>query len=283
MLKITIVDQPTQRRLTLEGKLISPWIEELAMLWRRAHDDLRGRSVQIDLQNITEVSSAGMSLLYHLMCEGAKFRCSGVFTRHLVDELTHRSQLTGVASCQPTRNSVLQQGATLQISRWTKQEPSEVSICEKYRRLFASKEAGLLQLALILTADPELARECFVQGFEDYSHENSGFQEWTHEWTRRVIVDNALRILSDASTTGSSETSSESHAIGSTFTSDSYKKRLLRRILRLDKCARFVFALTVLENMTDKDCAALLGCSLSDIAPSRARAIEKIAELPDRQ
>jgi DNA-directed RNA polymerase specialized sigma24 family protein len=225
------------------------------------------------------VSPAGESLLGHLLREGAQFRCCGVFTRHLVHELTRGSQRAPGVGCQPIPPLLWKQHVAHELAAKPSGEPGQIPLLEKYRRLFASNGTGLHQFALILTADPHLAKQCLVPGLEDYCPGNSAFQEWAHEWARRVIVANALRVLSDPSTPDWSCASSGSHLTDDRSNSHACKQQLLCRIFSLEKGERFVFAMTVLEQMSDKECAELLGCIVSDIAPVRSRAIEKITEL----
>jgi hypothetical protein len=56
MLKISIRDTPSQRRLLVEGKLIAPWAAELRTAWRTATADLHGRQLIVDLRSLTEFS-----------------------------------------------------------------------------------------------------------------------------------------------------------------------------------------------------------------------------------
>ena len=90
MLRISVVDSRTQRRLVLEGKLIAPWEVELRTAWGAAKQELNKRELAIDLANVTFVSQAGESLLLQLMNEGAKFSGCGVFAKHLLQQLRRR-------------------------------------------------------------------------------------------------------------------------------------------------------------------------------------------------
>lgn len=90
MFKISIVESPGQRRLVLEGKLISPWTAEVESAWRNAAEGLDGRKLIVDLTNVTLISSDGEKTLSELMRDGAKFACSGVLTRHVLKQLARR-------------------------------------------------------------------------------------------------------------------------------------------------------------------------------------------------
>lgn len=95
MFKISIVEGTGERRLVLEGKLISPWTAEVERAWRSAAADLDGRKLIVDLTNVTVISADGEKTLSQLMRDGAKFACAGVLTRHVLKQLARRRR------CQP--------------------------------------------------------------------------------------------------------------------------------------------------------------------------------------
>ena len=90
MLKISVIDRRTEIRLVLEGKLIAPWVAELRTAWKTVNQEIEGRVIVIDLGNVAIISPEGESALLELMNAGAKFRCSGVLTKHLIQELARR-------------------------------------------------------------------------------------------------------------------------------------------------------------------------------------------------
>jgi hypothetical protein len=92
MLKISIVDSRTERRMVLEGKLIAPWIAELRTAWKAARGEIEGRALVVDLANVAVISQEGENALLELMNEGAKFRCSGVLTKHVIQGLRRRGK-----------------------------------------------------------------------------------------------------------------------------------------------------------------------------------------------
>jgi hypothetical protein len=90
MLKISVIDSRTERRLLLEGKLIAPWVAELRTAWKASNGGLEGRALVVDVGNVTVISQEGENALLELMSEGAKFRCRGVLTKHVIQQLTRR-------------------------------------------------------------------------------------------------------------------------------------------------------------------------------------------------
>jgi hypothetical protein len=96
MLKISIVDNRTQRRLVLEGRLVAPWVAELRIAWRGAKADCDGRELVIDMENVMVVSQEAENTLMQMMNEGARFRCRGVLTKHVLQQLRQRSRRSSV-------------------------------------------------------------------------------------------------------------------------------------------------------------------------------------------
>ena len=92
MLKISVVDSHTQRRLILEGRLIAPWVAELRTVWKEAKEELDGRELMIDMGNVIVVSQEAENALLQMMNEGARFRCSGVLTKHVLQQLRQRNR-----------------------------------------------------------------------------------------------------------------------------------------------------------------------------------------------
>ena len=95
MFRISIVETASQRRLVLEGKLISPWTHDVEAAWKTAGQQLNGRKLVIDLTNVTLISRDGESTLFRLMSDGAKFASGDVLTRHVLKQLARR------CACEP--------------------------------------------------------------------------------------------------------------------------------------------------------------------------------------
>jgi hypothetical protein len=86
MLKITVVDDASRRRLIVEGKLIPPWAAELATAYQTAKADLQNRELIVDLRNLTAISSEGEDALLQLMHEKVKF-LGGVYVKEVLRQL----------------------------------------------------------------------------------------------------------------------------------------------------------------------------------------------------
>jgi len=93
MLKISVVESRSERRLILEGKFLAAWVNELRIACEKARADLQNRELVIDLKNLTATSREGENVLLELINERVKFPC-GVFTKHVLIQLARRTQET---------------------------------------------------------------------------------------------------------------------------------------------------------------------------------------------
>ena len=92
MLKISFIDTPTRCLLVLEGKLVAPWATELRSACEKARADLNGRELVIEMKHITAINQEGEDVILKLINEGVKFCSRGVFTKHMLKQLTRRAR-----------------------------------------------------------------------------------------------------------------------------------------------------------------------------------------------
>ena len=90
MLKICMVENRSQRRLVVEGKLVAPWAGELRAACEKARVGLGDRELVVEVKNLTAINQAGENVLLELMKQGVRFRGSGVFTKHMLKQLARR-------------------------------------------------------------------------------------------------------------------------------------------------------------------------------------------------
>jgi hypothetical protein len=93
MLKISLIDSARQRRVIVEGKLIAPWTAELRNACQEARAGLCGRELVIEMKHVTTISQEGENVILELINSGIRFRCQGLFTKHVVKELTRRANM----------------------------------------------------------------------------------------------------------------------------------------------------------------------------------------------
>ncbi len=139
-----------------------------------------------------------------------------------------------------------------------------------FQRIFHEDMNGLYLLALLLTADREKAEQCFVSGVEDAVNGNRVFQEWARSWARRVIIQNAVRLMNPRPVEGSADSVNSN---GKTLPAEQQVE--ITAVLGLQPFERFVYVMTVLEGCSDQDCSLLLGCARRDVLAARSRALQQ--------
>src|SRR5438093_9108098 len=143
---------------------------------------------------------------------------------------------------------------------------------DEFCRIFAEDENAIYLLSLLLTAEASKAEQCFVAGLEDSIQGNRVFKEWVRSWSRRMIIKNAIRMMSPAPgrVNGAPPVSDSSGVpldLGSALTA----------VLGLAPIERFVFVMSVLEGYSLQECSILLSRTREDVANVRARALQNIA------
>ena len=94
MLKITRHIRTGSRHLTLEGRLIGPWVQELEQAWKGITQS-EGGPIVVDLSGVTFIEDNGKQLLSRMWQEGAELIAKGCCNRPIVD------QITGSTPCSP--------------------------------------------------------------------------------------------------------------------------------------------------------------------------------------
>src|SRR5580658_6909748 len=87
MLKITFTETPAEERWILHGRLVHPWIQEFRACWKKNHcADVR-RACVVDLNEVTFIDKSGERFLRLLARNGAQFTASGIYTKHILEQL----------------------------------------------------------------------------------------------------------------------------------------------------------------------------------------------------
>ena len=151
---------------------------------------------------------------------------------------------------------------------------------DDFRELFTEDMTALHLLAYLLTGNHEKAEQCFVTGLEDCVNNNSVFKEWARTWTKRTIVQSAIRMISPRPNHAAWSIASPDP--DANLQSTQAKHTAIATVLALGDFERFVFVLSVLERYSDQDCSILLNCSREDVRTARMRALQQISEIQER-
>lgn len=87
MLKITMQTDAGTTALKLDGKLTSPWAEELDRYWRDVPGSQR-KEMLVDLTGVTFIGSEGKEILARMWRQGATFRTAGCLNTSVLEEIT---------------------------------------------------------------------------------------------------------------------------------------------------------------------------------------------------
>jgi RND family efflux transporter MFP subunit len=90
MLKITFGETPAEEKWILHGRLIHPWVQEFRACWRKNHRADVRRACVVDLNEVTFIDKSGERFLRLLARNGAQFTASGIYTKHILEQLNVR-------------------------------------------------------------------------------------------------------------------------------------------------------------------------------------------------
>jgi len=154
------------------------------------------------------------------------------------------------------------------LKRKQKVGQAQYATSAEFCRIFENEMKPLYLLAFLLTARHAQAERCFVGGLEDSGKGNSIFRDWARAWARRMIIKNAIRIMSPVSGRG----------FGACESWDPDGKQsdaslAIDAVVQLPTLERFEFVMSVLERYPVHECALLLGCAPQEIVAARVDAL----------
>jgi len=158
------------------------------------------------------------------------------------------------------------------------EQEAEFATRADFERIFTEDMHGLHLLALLLTADENLAEQSFVSGLEDSIHSNPVFRQWARSWSKRAIIKNAIKLVP------LSTDQSAAPAIPlQVETGDSQADALIACVTGLEPLQRFVFVMAVLEGYSTAECSTLLACAPQRIIAAKAEVLQHMGNKPCAQ
>lgn len=91
MLRITVQPEAGKTLLKLDGKITGPWVKELENCWEMLRKVQAGKTVVVDLADVSFVNTAGNLLLERMHKEGVELLGEGPLTRSIVEEIEGRA------------------------------------------------------------------------------------------------------------------------------------------------------------------------------------------------
>ncbi len=92
MLKITVTETTTtERRFTVQGHMVGPWVRELRTAWKKSNRGHDGRICTIDLSDVTLIDRSGQRLLRSMWKDGVQLVAKGVYMKGVLSEVESRA------------------------------------------------------------------------------------------------------------------------------------------------------------------------------------------------
>jgi len=155
----------------------------------------------------------------------------------------------------------------------TMERATEYATCKDFKQIFTEDMAGLHRLAFLLTADHAQAEQCFVAGLEDSIHGNPVFRQWARAWSKRTIIQSAIKAIGSApGRHGAIPEAAEAH-----WQSGDDVETIAAVVASWEPFERFVFVMAVLEGYGLRECAALLACPVQDVIAAKSLALQRLA------
>jgi hypothetical protein len=82
MIRILTADEPSAITITIDGRLVCDYVEEVQTSVRRAIEP--GKHVRLFLRNVFDIDDCGRALLSRLVAEGIQLSASGVYSSYVV-------------------------------------------------------------------------------------------------------------------------------------------------------------------------------------------------------
>jgi DNA-directed RNA polymerase specialized sigma24 family protein len=171
-------------------------------------------------------------------------------------------------------------------SRWLRQKASDRSEYvskEEFVSVFDRERAGLQRLALLLTANSEAAERCLIRAFRECIASSAVSKEWVLNWTRRVVIRNAISLVMGPRGQSFVNTNDDADNGSMAFSPDESLDALAKAesIRSLPELDRFVFVICILEHYSIRDCALLLARSPREIDEVRHRVGNQVGQMDE--
>jgi DNA-directed RNA polymerase specialized sigma24 family protein len=154
----------------------------------------------------------------------------------------------------------------------TVERAAEYASCKDFQQIFTEDIVGLHRLAFLLTADHAKAEQCFVAGLEDSIHGNPVFRQWARSWSKRAIIQSAIKAIAPVPTHGVLPETADAQ-----WQNGDDVEIIAAVVAGWEPFERFVFVMAVLEGYGLRECAALLACPVPDVIVAKSWAMQRLA------
>ncbi len=136
-----------------------------------------------------------------------------------------------------------------------------------YGEIFLDQMNCLYLLSFLVTADRQVAETCFSKALNEYVEARGGFLEWAKQDGRRAVLRHAVQIVRPVP-----KRAYNWSFYGNAKPLVSATRQPFAAITSLNAFERFVFVMSVIEALSQEECAARLNCSIEEVAIGHERA-----------
>jgi hypothetical protein len=160
--------------------------------------------------------------------------------------------------------------------RWfskTVSETYDYARKDEFVGVFECEQVSLQRLALLLTANSELAKLCLIRALGECIASGSVFKGWEPNWACRAVIRNAIGLVMSPGGQSYVNTNDDTDDGLVAFPADDSVGAIAayESIVELSAFDRFVFVICALERYSTHDCAVLLGKSVREVNEARHR------------
>ena len=160
----------------------------------------------------------------------------------------------------------------LQPMHFVDQRATSYATVADFFKTFTDEMHSLHVLSLLLTADKDKAEECFVCAMGECVEGIVVFMEWAHLWARRAVIKYAIQMIRPVP-----EHPDSLPFIRLKGRATPTENSPFAAIVALGAFERFVFVMSILEELSDEECAIFLRCSRRDVMMARLLALKRQA------
>ena len=158
-------------------------------------------------------------------------------------------------------------------SQRARERATEYATCKDFRQIFTEDMAGLHLLAYLLTGNMVKAEQCFVAGLDDSIRGNQVFKQWARAWSKRAIIQNAVKLVSPAVGQDAAIVEKSAQARSAAPA----ENPLVTLVMQWKPFERFVFVMSVLEGYSVRECSAMLSCRDQDVITTKSQVLQRLA------
>ena len=136
-----------------------------------------------------------------------------------------------------------------------------------YCRIFRHDMRPLYLLSFLLTTNHKRAEQCYAKGLENALNGIPVFREWARSWSRRTLIQNAIRVVFDESI----------HDEVRDAPYESPVSAVIEVVTRLAPLERFALVMCVLERYSARECSLMLNCTVQNVIDARSQALRILA------